>query len=257
MNVGQILLYQPIISLLILFYHLLGNLGLSIVAATLLIRVILLPLSLPGMKAAFKMQQLSPQLAKLKKKYGQNKQKLAKAQMELYRSQKINPAAGCLPQILQIVILITLYRVFNDVLLSADPATVIEKINGAVYSFLRLPESTVLSSRFLYLNLTKPDLVKLFNFSIPGPFLLLSVASQYLAAKLMLPVVKKEEKVAQKTESTADDLSAMMQKQSLYIFPFMTLFLGYSFPSGLIVYWTTFSLFNLAQQWILKKKIQK
>ncbi|MBL7078260.1 YidC/Oxa1 family membrane protein insertase [Candidatus Shapirobacteria bacterium] len=253
MSLGKILLYQPIISLLIFFYRVLGNLGWSIILSIVLIRLILLPISSPSLKATMKMQKLAPALAKLKKKYANDKQKLAKAQMDLYKTHKINPAAGCLPQIFQIVIIFVLYRVFNDILLTPDSAQVIEKINSAVYSFLRLPSETVLSSRFLYLDLTKPDLIKIAGRSIPGPFLLLSVAAQYLTARLMMPKVKKEAKMAKKTETPTDDMASMMQKQSLYIFPFMTLLFGFNFPSGLIVSWTTLSLVNLGQQWWLKK----
>ncbi len=108
--------------------------------------------------------------------------------------------------------------------------------------------------RFWYLDLGKPDLFKIGGKNFPGFFLLLSVAAQYLAAKLTLPAVKKEEKIAKKTETAADDFSSMMQKQSLYAFPLMTFIFGFSFPSGLIIYWAVFSLFNLVQQWLLKKK---
>ncbi len=257
MSLLKVLLYQPIISLLILFYNYLGNMGWSIALSIIAIKLVLLPFTLPSLKATSKMQELAPALAKLKKKYGSNKQKLASAQMELYKTHKINPAAGCLPQIIQIVIIFVLYQVFRDVLLNPDPAQVIEKINSAVYPFLRLPADTILSSKFLYLDLTKPDLIKIAGRSVPGPFLLLSVISQYLAARLMMPQVKKEAKIAKKTETPTDDMASMMQKQSLYIFPFMTLLFGFNFPSGLIISWTTLSLTSLLQQWWLKKGVKK
>jgi len=60
--------------------------------------------------------------------------------------------------------------------------------------------------------------------------------------------------VTKKTPQKSDDFSMMMQKQSLYMFPMMTLFLGFNFPSGLVIYWAVFSLINLAQQWLLRKK---
>ncbi len=227
--------------------------GWSIVLSIVVIKLILFPVTLPSLRATGKMQELAPALEKLKKKYKNNKQKLASAQMELYKTHKINPAAGCLPQIIQMVIIIVLYQVFRNVLLNSDPAAVIEEINSNVYPFLRLPVDTILSSKFLYLDLTKPDLVKIAGRSVPGPFLIVSVASQYLAARLMMPSLKKQEKVAKKTESPTDDMSSMMQKQAMYIFPFMTLLFGFSFPSGLIVSWTTLSLLSLVQQYWLKK----
>ena len=66
-------------------------------------------------------------------------------------------------------------------------------------------------------------------------------------------IVEIQEKVAKKTETSTDDMSSMMQKRSMYIFPFMTLLFGFNFPSGLIISWTTLSLVNLAQQYWLKK----
>jgi len=255
MNVGHLFLYRPLISLLALFYRASGNLGIAIIILTLVIRLLLLPLTLPGMKAALKLQQLAPQLEKLKKKYAHDKQKLAQAQMSFYRQHQINPAAGCLPQIVQILVLITLYRVFSDILMKTDPAGIVAKMNALVYPFLRLPENTLVSRHFLYLDLAKPDLIFIQGKGIPGFFLCLAVVAQYLAAKLTLPTVEQEAKLAKKTVSASDDFSAMMQKQSLYLFPLMTFLFGFSFPSGLVLYWSIFSLFNLGQQWWLKKQI--
>jgi len=97
---------------LLFFYRLFGgNLGLSIIALTLLIKVVLLPLVIPTIKSAKKMQELKPALDKLKAKHT-DKTKLQQAQLELYRQHGINPAAGCLPQIVQIIVLIALYQVF-------------------------------------------------------------------------------------------------------------------------------------------------
>ena len=257
MNIGNVLLYQPIISGLFVFYRLFGSLGWAIIALTVFIRLALAPLTLPGMKAALKMQELAPQLAKLKKKFGKNREKLAKAQMDLYKQYKINPAAGCLPQIVQIIILITLYRVFNDVLVQTDPAAVIDKVNSTVYSFLRLPETALVSRQFWYLDLSRPDVFRIGNIPLPGAFLLLAEITQYLAAKMTLPAAKKQQEVAKKTPSTTDDFSTAMQKQSLYLFPLMTLFFGFTFPSGLVVYWAVFSLVNLIQQGLMKKNMSK
>jgi len=250
MSIGKILFYQPIISGLFLFYHLTGNLGWAIVLLTIVIRLLLLPLTLPSLKAAAKIQQLAPELEKLKKKYKNDRKKLSQAQMELYRRHKINPTAGCLPQIIQILVLITLYQVFRDLLISKNTVT---QINELVYSFLRLPAGAVLQTKFFYLDLAKPDTFLLGGKPFPGLFLWLAVITQFFSAKLSLPRVKKEEKLAGKTVSKEDDFAVAFQKQSLYLFPLMTLIFGLSFPSGLVVYWAVFSLTNLFQQLALRK----
>jgi YidC/Oxa1 family membrane protein insertase len=251
MNVWFSFFYQPLINGLIAFYRVFGNLGWAIVALTGAVRLLLLPLLLPSLKAAEKMKELAPKLAKLKEKYGKDKQKFAQEQVALYREAGINPVAGLLPNILQIAILIALFQAFNKIL---GNAVVTANLNEVLYPFLKLAEGANLNLNFFYLNLAKPDLIKLGGRNFPGIFLILSALGQFLSAKLMMPLSKKQEKTAEKTPEKTDDFAAMMQTQSLYIFPAMTLLLGFSFPSGLVLYWTVFSLFNLAQQGIIKQK---
>jgi len=262
MNIWHILLYQPLVNLLILFYKILGqNLGLAIIALTLAIRSALMPLTQPSMKSAQKMRELAPALGKLKKKYKNDKKALAQAQLKLYQQHGINPAAGCLPQIIQIIILIALFQAFNQVL-RAD-GEIIDKLNQVLYSSLQLNKGETINTRFLYLELTKPDLIQLpfkfnlLNFSIdklPGIFLLASAATQFLSSKMMMPAAQVAQSAAKKTPEQEDDMAAMMQKQMLFMMPLMTLLIGFKFPSGLVLYWFTFSLFMIIQQLILKGK---
>jgi len=214
---------------------------------------VLIPLTLPGMKAANKMKELAPKIDKLKKKYKDDKQGFAKAQMELYRQFGVNPAAGCLPQIVQIIILIALYQSFQTVL-KTNGEEVIVALNETLYPVLKFPLDTSLNLKFLYLNLSKPDIFKISGFpSLPGIFLLLAAASQFFSSKLMMPAAKSKEKMAKKTPQKSDDFASAFQTQSLYLFPLMTIFIGYTFPSGLVLYWMTFSAFTLIQQMLVKK----
>lgn len=248
----NLFLYQPLVNALIGFYSLFGNFGWAIIGLTLAIRFLLLPLTLPSLKAAQKMRQLAPELEKLKKKYGKDRKKLAEAQMKLYRSVGVNPLAGFLPQILQILILIALFQAFRNVLGSSEA---VSKLNSVLYSFLQLDAGTKINLNFSYLNLAKPDVINLAGHRLPGLFLVGSAIGQFLSAKIMMPVAKKQEKLAKKTPEKKDDFASMMQTQSLYMFPLMTLLVGLTFPSGLVLYWLTFSLFNLIQQIIINKKI--
>jgi len=247
-------LYQPLINALIGFYRLFGNLGWSIAGLTLTIRLLLLPLTLPALKTAQKMKELAPRLQKLKKKYGKDRQKLAQAQMDLYRSAGIKPMAGFLPQIAQIVILIALFQAFNQALGGSGG---IEKLNEVLYQPLRFAPGDQLNLKFFYLDLTKPDRIEIAGRGLPGIFLIFSALTQFLSARLMMARTKKQEKIADKTPEKTDDFAAAVQMQSVYIFPLMTLLIGLSFPSGLVLYWTVFSLFNLIQQVIINHQWQK
>jgi len=252
MSLWQTLLYQPILNALIFLYGILfHNFGLAIMVLTLAIRALLIPLTLPSMRAAQKMKELAPELEKLKKKYGTDKQKMAQAQMELYRQHGANPAAGCLPQIIQLIILIALYQAFIGVL--RVDGDVIAKLNGVLYPSLKLAEGTVINTQFWYLNLAKPDVFRLpsLSFPLPGLFLILAALTQFLSSKMMMPAVTKLKKEAEKTETKTDDFATNMQSQMLYLFPLMTIFIGFTFPSGLVLYWFIFSLSTLVQQYYI------
>lgn len=250
-NLFNLFLLQPLINGLILFLNLTGNhLGFSIIGLTVAIRVLLIPLTIPSMKAQKKMSELAPEISELKKKYGTDKQGFARAQMELYKKHGANPAAGCLPTIVQFAILIALYQAFIQVLQS-DNGQVIMKLNELAYPFLKLAESTKLIINFTYLNLAKPDTFNWSGVPVPGLFLILAAITQFLSSKMMAPIVKKEEKVAAKTEEKTDDMMVAMQGQMLYLFPAMTIFIGFTFPSGLVLYWFIFSVFQLVQQYFV------
>lgn len=254
LQIWQLLLYQPILNALIFLYKVLfNNLGLAIIALTIIVRFALSPIMTNQLKSAKKIQELSPELEKLKLKFKDDKQKLMQAQMELYKRNNVNPASGCLPQIVQLVILISLYQAFNLVI-KPDGLEVVKKINESLYSFNQLPTSSALNLNFLYLDLSKPDLFKIPKLiGIPGLFVILATFFQFLSSKMMAPVVKKEEKLAQKTEGKMDDMATSMQKQMLYLFPAMTLIFGYTLPSGVMLYWFIFSFSSFIQQLLIDK----
>lgn len=251
MNIWEIIFIQPLLNGIILFYKLTGNLGMAIILFTVLIRTVLIPLTLPSLKMSQKMKELAPYLERLKLRYKDDKKKLAEAQMELYRQHGVNPVSGCLPQILQIVILFALYQVFLQVL-STD-GSLIPKINKFLWSPLHLASDVVFSTKFLYLDLVKPDVFHLPNMSIPIPgiFLVFAAIVQFVSFKMMMPVVKKEEKIAKASAGKTDDLAVSMQQSMLWTFPLMTLVFGFAFPSGLVLYWFVYSLFQAVQQYFI------
>ena len=200
------------------------------------------------MESMKKMKEIEPQVAKLKKKYEGDKAGFTKAQADLYKQRGINPGAGCLPYILQIVVLIALFNVFTKVLSANATGSI---LNSLLYGPLRFSEGVSLNTKFLYLDITKPDVFNIPGapFPIPGPVLILAAAVQFISAKMMIPFIAQEKKIAKKTPEKGDDMQVAMQQSSAYTFPLFTIIFGMSVPSGLALYWFIFSAFQAWQQY--------
>ena len=213
---------------LMFFYNLFGgNLGLSIIAITVVIKVILIPLVVPTIKSAKKMQDLKPHLDKLKDKHT-DKAALQQAQLNLYKEHGVNPAAGCLPQIVQIIILIALYQVFMKFL--EQPT-----INGTPVDF-----------SFLYFNLAKPDPL----YILP----VLAGLTQFIFSLMMTSglethVQNPKQKDEKKKEENSLEMAQTMQTQMVYMMPLMTVIISLNFQSGLILYWVISTVFSIVQQY--------
>lgn len=230
------LTYQPIYNGLIFLYEALGNdLGIAIIAITLIIRFILLPLTLPAMRSAQQIKELKPKLDDLKEKHKGDKTALQQAQLKLYKDNNINPAAGCLPYIVQLVVLIALYRVLIDFFQNGQ-------LNGVSVNL-----------NFLWMNLGQPDS----TYVTP----IIAGVTQFFLALMILPG---SETAAEKTLATttpskkddkkAEDMTQMaqtMQQQMVFIMPAMTFFIALKFPSGLALYWIITTLFSLVQQYFI------
>lgn len=225
-----------------------GSFGLAIVALTVLVRLLLYPLTTSQLKSAQKMQALKPHLEALKAKHGHDKQKLAAAQMELYKAHGVNPAAGCLPLLISLPIFIALYQVFWQVLSNGNLATLVEQINQIVYSPLLKLEH--LDFYFFGLNLAeKPT-----NWQTAGWWLLtiplLTALLFFVQTKMMAPSPGPKEN--SKKEGKGGMEEAMMslgQGPMAFLLPAMIGFFAYSFPVGLSLYWNTFTLLAIIQQY--------
>lgn len=219
----QTLIYQPILTALTWLYQLTGNnLGLAIILLTLIIRGILVPFTIPQLKTAKKMQLLKPELDALKKKYGQDPKTFQAKQVEFYRTHNLNPAAGCLPMIAQLIVLIALYQVFMN------------SLNGG---------SVVTTTQFLLWNLKEKDT----TYILP----LLAGILQFVTSLAILPAVEnkpEERKGSVKAREDVADMAAAMQSQMVFLMPVMTVIFSLQFPSGLALYWVITTAFSLVQQ---------
>ncbi|OGG22567.1 hypothetical protein A3D03_00270 [Candidatus Gottesmanbacteria bacterium RIFCSPHIGHO2_02_FULL_40_13] len=239
--------------------HLPGALGLAVITMTSLIRLILHPLTLSQLKSAHKMNKLKPHIDALGKKHKDDKVKLQQAQMQLYKEAGINPAAGCLPLLLQMPILIALYNVFFQVLSNNNLPNLISDINKVIYlSFLKIE---TLDLSFFGLNLaSKPS-----EWQTSG-FILLAVpvitgVLQYIQTKMMIPQTQttnnKQQITTKDKDNKTEDMGMMMQKQMSIMMPLMIGFFAYSFPLGLSLYWNTFTVFGIIEQKNLQKHLKK
>ncbi len=223
--------------------------GLAIIGFSVFLRFLLNPLTKPYMESMKRMKEYAPELEKLKLKHKGDNKKFIQAQADFYKEKGINPGAGCIPYLIQIVILIALFNVFASVL--SSNGNQITKLNSLLYNPIKLGENTNINTRFLYLDITKPDVFRLpsIPFPLPGPVILLSALVQVFSAKMMAPLVEVEKKIAKKTKEKGDDFATAMQSSSMYTFPLFTIYFGTQFASGLALYWLMFSLFQMVQQY--------
>ncbi|PIY80310.1 MAG: hypothetical protein COY80_03520 [Candidatus Pacebacteria bacterium CG_4_10_14_0_8_um_filter_42_14] len=213
---------------MIQLHGLTGSLGLSIIVFTVVLRGILYPLTKSSQVAMNKMRLLQPELEKLKTKHKKDPKALQAAQLALYQQHKVNPIAGCIPQIVQLVILIFLYRFFIDFLSHTDA------------------QSIVMNTKFFWLDVRFPDT----TYILP----ILAGASQFLLSLMMMPKedsvqVKANKQKKEPPKSGMADMGQTMQKQMLFMMPLLTVFIALKFPSGLALYWVITTLFSLVQQY--------
>lgn len=232
------LLFRPLFNLLVGITNLLPthNVGISILVVTCIVRLILLPPSIHQAKAMqnnqAKMGSLKKELKKINEKHKDNKAKKTEATMALYKKAGINPASGCLPLLIQLPILIALYRVF---LTGMGPET-----NTFLYTFISRPE--VVNMSFINIDLTQTSLLLAL---IAGIF-------QFILMRMVSPA-------STPPSPAANDQSAAMmtsmQKNMAYLFPIMTIFISMQLPAALALYWVASTIFGVAQQYFIKKKL--
>ncbi len=238
-NLFNAVVYEPLYNALIAIYNIIPDLGVAIIILTVIIRILLLPLSKKSIVSQKKMQEIQPEIKKIQEKHKNDKQKQGQAMMEFYKKNKINPASGCLPLIVQLIILIGLYRVFMAGVGMSDS-------DGLLYSFVSQPES-INHIAFGFLEITKRSI----------PLAIISAIFQYWQTKMIMAKNKKPQQEPAKKKEGEPDFSSIMQKQMLYIGPIITLFIGLQFPAALPLYWIVTTLFMIGQQYLIFKEDKK
>ncbi|WP_299754211.1 membrane protein insertase YidC [uncultured Boseongicola sp.] len=222
-------LTKPIFFILHELNLVIGNMGLSIIALTLLIKGILFPLARKSYISMAKMKELQPEMEKIKERTGDDRQKLQTEMMGLYKKEKVNPASGCLPILLQIPIFFSLYKViFVTIELRHAPFF-------GPFQDLSAPDPTSFFNAFGLLPFAAPDAGSILALIFIGILPLLLGISMFLQQKL--------------NPAPTDATQAMIFAWMPWVFMFM---LG-SFASGLVVYWIANNTITFVQQYTIMR----
>ncbi|WP_299734759.1 membrane protein insertase YidC [uncultured Roseobacter sp.] len=222
-------LTKPIFWLLHELNQLIGNMGWAIIGLTLIIKAVLFPLAYKSYVSMAKMKELQPQMEKLKEEAGDDRQKMQQGMMELYKREKVNPAAGCLPILLQIPIFFSLYKViFVTIELRHAPFF-------GPFQDLSAPDPTSIMNLFGLLPFTGPEPNSIMALIFIGILPLLLGISMWLQQKL--------------NPAPTDPTQQMIFAWMPWVFMFM---LG-GFASGLVVYWIANNTITFTQQYLIMR----
>ena len=222
-------LTKPIFALLHWLHAQIGNMGVAIIALTFVLKLLVLPLAYKSYVSMARMKELQPEMEALKERAGDDKAKLQKEMMQLYKDKKVNPAAGCLPILIQIPIFFSLYKVIF-VTLELRHAPFFGWLND-----LSAPDSSSLFNLFGLLPWAPPEAGSMLALVFIGILPILLGISMWLQQKL--------------NPAPADPAQAMIFAWMPWVFMFM---LG-SFASGLVVYWITNNMITFAQQYAIMR----
>lgn len=213
------ILYELFGSLLHFIYTIVGNYGVSIIIFSIIAKLILLPITLKQTKSMQSMNKLQPEIQKLQKKYGNNKEKLNEETMKLYKEHNANPLGGCLPLLIQFPIIIGLFTVLRE----PEAYVFVDGAFAAVDKvFLWLPD------------LSKYDPLRI----LP----ILAAVTTYLSMAN-----------SPSAQSSGNDQAKAMTNSMKFVSPLMIGFFAWTFPSGLALYWVMQSLLTYIQQAVTLK----
>lgn len=226
MGIFNTIFYQPIFNLLVFLYNIVPgqDLGLAIIALTLIIRLVLYPLSQKSIKSQKALQDINPEIEAIKEEFKDDKEKLGPAIMALYKKHKINPFSSCLPLLIQLPFLFAIYQVFYNGLTNTQESLT------ALYPFVSNP-GTLNSVAFGFFDLVAKS----------WPMAILAGLAQFWQSKMMMT-----KQGAQKA-----NMMSSLNKNMLYFMPAFTVIIGGQFPAGLTFYWFLTTLFSILQQYIV------
>lgn len=233
------ILYVPIFNLLVWLYNILpgADIGFAIIALTVLIKLVLWPFMTQSLRSQKAMQELQPKIEELKTKHADDREALAKAMMELYQAEKVNPLASCLPLLVQLPVLIALYQV----LLAGFGSETL----GELYGFIQNPGEI----NHVFLGAIDLSVASFYLAVLAGYF-------QFMQTRML--ITKRPPKPVQGKKGAMDEsMLASMNKSMLMFMPAITVIIGATLPAGLTLYWVTVNIVSILQQQFVFSKIRE
>jgi YidC/Oxa1 family membrane protein insertase len=244
--------FQALFITLVFFEQLTGNMIIAIVIVTLLVRIILIPLYRRQIVSQKRTQLLAPELKEIQRRYKGDRLKVQQATSEFYKERGVNPASGCLPLILQFVLLIPMYSVFSSGLGNFDPNHMLNVFGIQLMHLNCSPTPIVeatghikpcIDSTVFGIDLSQKSV--LFTIPIIGIGIsilaILSALLQLVQSRLTLPPASQG----------GDDPNTKIQRQTMLFIPFISVFYGGFLPAGLFIYWIVSTVFSIVQQYLI------
>jgi YidC/Oxa1 family membrane protein insertase len=240
----------PLANFILLLYTFLGqNTVVAIAVLTFIINMAMLPLNLSQQRSARKMQELQPEMEKLKKKYGKDQERLSQETMKLYKEKGINPMGGCLPLLIQMPIWFGLLAAIRYCI----PSTPLDlfQFSQNIYHWLPGVIGIVpLQSTFLGMDLgLPPSMAQWWSYSLP----LLVGLTSWLQQKLLSPSTPSSPASSDSPPSQTE----MMSKQMQIMMPLMFMMFTLSYATGLSIYFIISSLIRIAQYYLIRNGKQE
>jgi len=261
---GEILAFIPTLFGTVLHFinGIVGNYGWAIIIFTIIIRLIIFPLTIKQLQSAAKTQELQPKLAEIQERYKNDKEKLGQEQMKLYKEEGINPLGGCLPLLVQMPILISLYNAFSYPLtyqlgkhaMTLEPGF-LKDFPGGFGQLNYVSQHPELGFNFNFLGIFDlghiPNLNSVTVANISGlALVLIATVLTFFSIKLSM---KRPNQPAPQPGKDGKNSMAQMNKTMMFMMPAMTLFFGFSFPGGLTLYWAAGYVIQILQQLAINK----
>jgi len=235
------ILYNPIYNLLVFLIDVVpgGDVGIAVIILTIVVKLILFPVSLGAVQTQMKMKLVEPELKKIQETYKDKKEELARKTFEIYKKNKINPFSSIVILFIQIPVIFALYF--------------------AIWKGLPVIKSDILYSFVPNPEMVNMNFLGIIDISQSKVFVLALIAgiTQFFQAKYAMPNLKKpEEKKKPQNPSFKDEMMKGMHVQIRYVLPVLTFFIAYSLISVIAIYWTISNLFAISQEYYIKKRIK-
>ena len=248
-------IFQVFFILLVVLDKVTTNIAVAIILMTIIIRIVLIPIFRRQTVSTRRTQMLAPEVKEIQRRFKGDRMKQQEAQRQLYAERGINPAAGCLPAILQIFLLIPMYSVFSQGLQNFNPQAMLD-VFGFRLDRPPCAAAPVVNATGHVLNPCLNPVAFGINWGVPEVIIgqpggMLSGLSLLAVISSLLQLVQSRMALPPHDPAMADDPNYRIQRQMAYIFPFISLIYGSFLPAGLFLYWITSTIFSIVQQYLI------